>query len=53
MEVEKTLDEMALKIKKIKNIQSLPEEIVFKFIESKGKFTRTKKGKLKIASKIK
>ena len=53
MEVEKSLDAMALKIKMIKNIQSLPEEIVLKFIESKGKLNRTKKGKLKIASKIK
>ena len=53
MEAEKSSGEMILKIKMIKNIQSLPEEVVIKFIESKGKLIRTKKGKLKIASKIK
>ena len=45
--------EIALKIKLIKNIQSLPEEVVIKFIKSKGKLIRTKEGKLKIARKIK
>jgi len=45
--------EIALKIKLIKNIQSLPEEVVIKFIKSKGKLIRTKEGKLKIACKIK
>jgi len=50
---EKSDNEVALKIKLIKSMQSLPEEVVIKFIESKGKLTRTKKGKLKIAPKIK
>ncbi|MCK7520035.1 MAG: hypothetical protein MZV64_21090 [Ignavibacteriales bacterium] len=53
VEAEKSSGEMILKIKMIKNIQSLPEEVVIKFIESKGKLIRMKKGKLKIASKIK
>jgi len=41
------------KIILIKNMQSLPEEVVIKFIESKGKLIRTKKGKLIIDQKIK
>lgn len=41
------------KIKLITDMQSLPEEVVLKFIESKGKLTQNKKGKLKLASKIK
>jgi len=53
MEAAKSTDELILKLKMIKNFQSLPEEVVIKFIESKGKLIRTKKGKLKIASKIK
>jgi hypothetical protein len=40
------------KILLIKNMQSLPEEVIIKFIESKGKLIRTKNGKLKIVQKI-
>jgi hypothetical protein len=43
----------ALKIESIKNIQSLPDEVVVRFIESKGALIRTKKGKLRIADKSK
>ena len=46
-------NEAAIKIKLIKNMQSLPEEVVIKFIESKGKLIRTKKGIVKIDRKIK
>lgn len=41
------------KILLIRNMQSLPEEVVLKFIESKGKLIKTKNGKLKIVQKIK
>jgi len=45
--------EVGIKIKLIKNLQSLPEEVVIKFIESKGKLMIAKEGKLKIARKTK
>jgi hypothetical protein len=41
----------AIKIESIKGMQSLPEEVVIRFIEAKGKLIRTVKGKLKIATK--
>jgi hypothetical protein len=41
----------AIKIESIKSMQSLPEEVVIRFIEAKGKLIRTEKGKLKIADK--
>jgi len=41
----------ATKIESIKSMQSLPEEVVIRFIEAKGKLIRTVKGKLKIATK--
>jgi hypothetical protein len=42
-----------LKIKLITDMQSLPEEVALKFIASKGKLTRSKKGTLKIVDKAK
>jgi len=53
MNENNTGNDSARKVRLIKNLQSLPEEVVIKFIESKGKLIRTKKGKLKIAPKIK
>lgn len=41
------------KILLIRNMQSLPKEVVEKFIESKGKLIKTKNGKLKIVQKFK
>ena len=44
-------DNESIKIESIKSMQSLPEEVVIRFIEAKGKLIRTEKGKLKIADK--
>ena len=51
--ISKIDQEITTRVKLIMSMQSLPEEVVIRFIESKGALIRTKKGKLRIADKSK